>query len=142
MQADDDRDVFLAQTHVAVLATIGPGNRPHAMPVWYLYEDGTFIVLTGQGSQKQRNIERCEDVTLVVDRRDLPYYAVMIQGKAKIGSAPSPDLYLRLATRYLGPEGGVAYTAQRDATDSVAILIHPNKFVDYHGKTGRSLSEA
>jgi nitroimidazol reductase NimA-like FMN-containing flavoprotein (pyridoxamine 5'-phosphate oxidase superfamily) len=64
MQVDDDRNAFLAQPHVTVLATIGPGNRPHAMPVWYLYEDRTFIVLTGRGSQKQRNIERCPDVTL------------------------------------------------------------------------------
>ena len=42
------------------------------------------------GSQKHRNIERCQDVTLVIDRRDLPYYAVMVQGRAEIGSAPSP----------------------------------------------------
>jgi nitroimidazol reductase NimA-like FMN-containing flavoprotein (pyridoxamine 5'-phosphate oxidase superfamily) len=53
MQVDDDRNAFLAYPHMAVLATIGPGNCPHAMPVWYLYEDRTFIVLTGCSSQKK-----------------------------------------------------------------------------------------
>ncbi len=136
MQTPHDREVFLAQPHVAILATIGPGHRPHAMPVWYIYEDMTFIVLTGRGSQKHRNIERCHDVTLVIDRRDLPYYAVMVQGRAEIGSAPSPALLLRMATRYLGAERGADYTAQRHVMNSVTIHIHPNKFVDYQGVVG------
>jgi hypothetical protein len=44
---------------------------------------------------------------------------------------------LRLASHYLGAEGGAAYAAQRDATESVTIHIYPNKFVEYHGMAGR-----
>ena len=138
MPEHDDREQFLNQVQVAILATIGPGNRPHAMPVWYLYEDGTCIILTGRGSQKHRNIERHPDVTLVVDRRELPYYAVMIQGMAEIDSAPSPELRLRLATRYLGAERGAAYTARQRDSDSVAIRVRPQKMVEYHGVAGRA----
>ncbi len=92
------------------------------------------------GSQRHRNIERCQDVTLVIDRRDLPYYAVMVQGRAEIGSAPSPALLLRMATRYVGAERGADYTAQRNVMNSVTIHIHPNKFVDYQGVVGHTPS--
>jgi PPOX class probable F420-dependent enzyme len=136
MQRHDEREQFLKQPHVAILATIGPGNRPHAMPIWYLYENGDFIILTGDGSQKHRNVERHPQVTLAIDRRDLPYYAVMIQGTATLGPPPSDALRLRLATRYLGEEGGAAYTARRRGTKSVTIRVHPDKFVEYRGNAG------
>jgi PPOX class probable F420-dependent enzyme len=140
MQQQDDREQFLQQAHLAVLATLGPGYRLHAMPVWYLYEDGMFIILTGRGSQKHRNIERHKDVTLVIDRRDLPYYAVMVQGSATIGPAPSQALRLRMAVRYLGEERGTAYNARRLDADSVMIQVRPEKFVEYHGVAGRPQS--
>ena len=140
MQPHDEREQFLKQPHVAILATIGPGNRPHAMPIWYLYENGDFIILTGEGSQKHRNVERHPQVTLAIDRRDLPYYAVMIQGTATLGPPPSDALRLRLATRYLGAEGGAAYTARRRGTKSVTIRVHPDKFVEYQGNAGREAS--
>lgn len=131
MSTQPERDAFLAQPHVAILATISPGNRPHAMPVWYLVEDGELLILTGRGSQKHRNIERNPEVSLTVDRRDRPYYALMLQGRAEIGPAPSRELHLRLSTRYLGPEGGAAYTAQSNVTDSVTIRLRPGKTVEY-----------
>jgi PPOX class probable F420-dependent enzyme len=140
MQEQDDREQFLQQAHLAVLATLGPGHRLHAMPVWYLYEDGMFIILTGRGSQKHRNIERHKDVTLMIDRRDLPYYAVMVQGSATIGPTPPQALRLRMAVRYLGEEGGAAYNARRLDADSVIIQVRPEKFVEYHGVAGRPQS--
>lgn len=133
----DAREQFLDEPHVAILATIGPGNHPHAMPVWYLYEDGRFIILTGRGSQKHRNIERHPEVTLVIDRRDLPYYALMIQGTATIGLTPPHDLRLRMATRYLGEERGAAYTARMVDADSVTIELSPEKIIEYRGVAGR-----
>ncbi len=136
MQAEDERDQFLQQPHVAVLATRGPGNRLHAMPVWYLYEDGLFIILTERGSQKHCNIERYRDVTLVIDRRDLPYYAVMVQGSATIVPIPSHELRVRMSARYQGQEHGTAYAARRMDIASMMIQVRPEKFVEYHGVAG------
>ena len=33
-------DELLKQTQICVLATTGPGDAPHAIPMWYLYQDG------------------------------------------------------------------------------------------------------
>jgi len=140
MSEQEDREEFLNQANVAVLATVGPGGRAHAAPIWYLYEDGVFIMSTGRGSQKHRNAERHPEVTLVVDDRSLPYYAVMVQGTTEIGPRLSDEARLRMAIRYLGEEWGRAYIARVSAEDSVTIRLRPPRFIEYRGAAGRTTS--
>ena len=137
MTQQEDREEFLKQANVAVLASVGPGGRAHAAPIWYLYEDGVFIIGTGRGSQKHRNIEAHPEVALVVDRRTLPYYAVMIQGTAEIEPPLSQETRLRLAVRYLGEEMGRGYIASQPDIDAVSIRLRPRKFMEYGGVAGR-----
>ncbi len=138
MSDEDSREEFLREPNVAVLATIGPGGRAHAAPIWYLYEDGVFIMGTGRGAQKHRNVEAHPEVTLVVDRRTLPYYAVMAQGKAEIGPPLSDEARLRMATRYLGEELAQAYIARTSSEGSVTIRLRPRKLIEYHGRAART----
>jgi PPOX class probable F420-dependent enzyme len=137
MREQDDREELLNQPNVAVLATVGPGGRAHAAPIWYLYEDGVFVMSTGRGSRKHRNIEKNPEVTLVVDRRTLPYYAVMAQGTAEIGPPLSEESRLKMAVRYLGEEMGRAYITRRPGGDSVTIRLRPRRLIEYHGVAGR-----
>lgn len=137
MNGRDDREELLNQPNVAILATVGRDGRPHAVPIWYLYEGGVFIMSTGRGSQKHRNIEANQEVTLVVDRRTLPYYAVMVRGTAEVGPPLSQEARRRMAVRYLGEEMGRAYAARRAGGESVTIRLRPRKFVEYHGVAGR-----
>ena len=140
MSDQRDREEFLKEANVAVLATVGPGGRAHAAPIWYLYEDGVFLMSTGRNSQKQRNVERHPEVTLVVDDRTVPYYAVMVQGTAEIAPRLSDDARLRMAVRYLGEELGQAYIARVSGEDSVTIRLRPRKFMEFHGRAGRTES--
>lgn len=136
-----DRDDFLKEPNVAVLATVSRRGRPHAAPVWYLYQDGALIVSTGRGSQKHRNVEAHPDVTLVVDRRTLPYYAVMAQGRAEIGPPLTPQQRLRLAVRYLGESLGQRYVERTSGEDSITIRLRPTKVIEYLGRAGRTISQ-
>ncbi len=140
MQEPVDRETFLSEPNVAILATTGPGKRAHAVPVWYLYEKGRFIMSAGASSQKVRNIERQGEASLVVDRRQVPYYAVMVRGTAEIGPPISDELSLRLAVRYLGDEMGRAYVARQTGNDSVAIYLQPVNVIEYRGEAGQSES--
>ena len=137
MQETVDKETFLSEPNVAILATTGPGKRAHAVPVWYLYEEGRFIMSAGASSQKVRNIERQGEASLVVDRRDVPYYAVMVRGATEIGGPISEELRLRLAVRYLGDDMGRAYAAQRTGSDSVTIYLQPVSVIEYVGEAGR-----
>ena len=140
MSDEESREEFLREPNVAVLATVGPGGRAHAVPIWYLYLDGVFIMGTGRGSQKHRNVEARPEITLVVDRRTLPYYAVMAQGKAEIGPPLSDDQRMQMAVRYLGDELGRAYIARTSGEGSVTIRLRPRKLIEYHGRAGRTES--
>ena len=136
--SEQEREEFLKEANVAVLATVGGGGRAHAAPIWYLYEDGVFIMSTGRGSQKHRNVEAQPEITLVVDRRSLPYYAVMAQGRAEIGPRLADEERRRMAVRYLGEELARAYLESVSGEDSVMIRLRPRKLIEFNGRAGRT----
>ncbi len=132
-----EQEDFLNEANVAILATVDSEGRAHAAPIWYLYEDGELIMATGRTSQKRVNIDVHPDVTLVVDRRTLPYYAVMVQGRAEIGPMLDDESRLRMAVRYLGDEVGRRYIASTQGEDSITIRLKPRKIIEFQGRAGR-----
>lgn len=127
----DTAIAFLAQANIAIFSTVGPGNRPQALPIWYAYEDGEIVMMASARSQKVRNIKRNPEVALTVDQRTPPYYAAMVQGAAVIGEQPDDDLRLRIAIRYLGDELGRQYTARGTGEGVVTIRLRPRSIVEY-----------
>jgi PPOX class probable F420-dependent enzyme len=125
------RDKFLGEANVAVISTVDRKGRPHATPVWYLYDDGEFRISVGRGSQKHRNLEANPEMSLVVDSRPMPYYAVMMQGTAEFGPELSDENRLTLAVRYLGDELGKRYAESMRDGDSVTIHFRPRKIIEY-----------
>ena len=134
MPCVDDREAFLQQANIAVLATVDADGRPHAAPVWYFYEDGVFTISTDSHSRKHKNIAANPNIALTIDKRDLPYYAVMLHGRAELGPMFSPQERLRLAIRYLGDERGRRYVELTKSENSITIRLRPTKVVDYHGR--------
>ncbi len=137
MSAFPTTEEFLAKANVAILATVDRKGRPHAAPVWYLYQDGVLVISTGRGSQKHRNVEANPEVTVVVDRRTLPYYAAMVSGKAEIGSPLNDEKRLEMAVRYLGEELGRRYVERTAGSDSIAMRLTPRKVIAFEGRAGR-----
>jgi len=135
--SEAEREEFLSEANVAILATVGPKGA-HAVPIWYLYEDGAFLMSTGRGSQKHRDIERNPNVTLVVDRRTLPYYAVMARGRVEVGPGLDVATRRRIAGRYLTEAQIEAYMARAPDGESVSIRLRPRRFIEYHGRAGRT----
>ena len=132
-----DREKLFSGPNVAILATVDSKNRPHAMPIWYIYEDEKFVMTAGKNSQKVKNIQRSCNATIVLDRREPPYHAVMIRGRAEIGPTPDSEWLLRLAIRYLGEEQGKTYF-QGLGDDIVAITIYRDDVIEYLGISGRA----
>ena len=133
----DTPETFLREAEIGVLSTVGPDGRPHAAPIWFLYEDGAIVMITGARSRKARNIARNPEVALTVDRRSLPYYAVMVRGVAEIGPRPADDLRLRMAVRYLGEDLGRRYHDAGTGEGTVTIRVQPRSIVEYRGRSGR-----
>ena len=128
-------EAFLREPQICVLATIGADGSPHAMPMWYLFQDGDILFAAGRKSQKVRNIERTGRATVVIDRRETPYYAVMLPGAATIEDAMSEADQYALFSLYLDEEEAQRYVA-RSGVDNVAIRVTPERFVEFHGSAG------
>lgn len=133
---DAEREEFLARPQVAVIGTVDAKGRPHGAPVWYLYDDGVFRISTGTGSVKHRNVEANPNVSLVIDTKQLPYLAVMVQGEAQIGGPLSENDALRLATRYLGEDVGKRYVEMTaaDHGNTVTLTIRPRHVAVYDSR--------
>ena len=123
---------LLESAQVCVLATVNPDGSPHAMPMWYLYEDGNIWFTTQARAQKAKNIERTGQAVVTLDLRDRPYYGVMVKGSAEISEALSREKLVRLIERYLSP------TQAREYADSLitrggnaSIIVTPKKFVEF-----------
>lgn len=125
---------FLSEANVAILATVDSRARAHATPVWYLFEDGEIIINTGLNSQKHRNVEAHPDISLVIDRRTLPYYAVTARGRATIGPQMSEADRLRLAVRYLGEDIGRRYVEATAGEAAITIRLRPEKLIVFDAR--------
>ncbi|MFF3490423.1 pyridoxamine 5'-phosphate oxidase family protein [Streptomyces sp. NPDC002795] len=102
MSRDFDVDPFLRQPLTARLATSGPTVRP----VWFLWEDGAFWVLTGPWARLYDRVKEDPNVALVVDECDVAtgrVQQVIARGRAELVPFDVPRGRRKLV-RYLGAD--------------------------------------
>jgi uncharacterized protein len=135
---EDERREFLAEKHIAVLSVAASDGRPPAsVPIWYDYTpEGNIRVNTAASQRKAKLIEQAGAVTLVIQREELPYQYVIVEGTVVEATRPSP-LAAReaIAIRYLGEEGGREFVRNMDGNASVLFTIRPDRWFsrDYSG---------
>ena len=64
---DAERDAFLTRKLVCRLATTRADGWSHVTPLWYVWEDGKFLLSLGDSRLHLANIRRDDHVTLCVD---------------------------------------------------------------------------
>jgi nitroimidazol reductase NimA-like FMN-containing flavoprotein (pyridoxamine 5'-phosphate oxidase superfamily) len=122
-----EREAFLADVHVGVLAIDEPGRGPLALPVWYQFEDGKVVIGMSGTSLKARLLGSAGRATLTVQTETPPYQYVSVEGPVTISASQRDDL--SMATRYLGPELGAWYAENNPSTDeSVVVTITPENW--------------
>jgi PPOX class probable F420-dependent enzyme len=121
-----EREAFLAEVHVGVLAVEGgPGRGPLVTPVWYSYRPGGPVtVVTGGSTNKARAIGAAGRFSLCAQDEAPPYKYVSVEGPAVVGPADEAER-TAIARRYLGTEGGDAYIAANPGTGGVVIRMTP-----------------
>lgn len=114
-----EREAFLADVHVAILAIDEAGRGPLAVPVWYLYEHGVVLVFLDKDSLKARLLRAAGRATLTVQSEAAPYRYVSVEGPVVV--EPDQRDVLPLAIRYLGPQQGKSYAVANPADDGSAV---------------------
>ena len=129
-------EAFLREPNIGVLATVDQRGAPHASPVWYVYDGRTIVVSTFTRSQKFANILVNPKVTLVIDRRTIPYYAVIVRGIAEAGPALTDDELLRMSIHYYGGTVGRQYAERGRGENEVTIRITPHRIIESKAEIG------
>jgi len=132
-----ERDAFLADRHVGVIAIERKDAPPLAVPIWYAYAPDTGVwVITGEHSQKGRALRSAGRFTLCAQTEEPPAYRyVSVEGPI-VGVRPADrERDARpVAYRYFGPELGDWYVdSQRDEEPSLVFTMRPERWrtVDY-----------
>ena len=130
-----ERESYLAEAHVAILALPDETRGPLAVPVWYFYEPGGEVVfMTLQDSHKGRLLELDRRISLCVQRDRSPYKYVSVEGPIVALEEATLEAHLRpLATRYLGEADGNAYAdrvaPQLASAARVLVRMRPERWL-------------
>ncbi|MFM2070288.1 MAG: hypothetical protein RLZZ623_551 [Actinomycetota bacterium] len=120
----DEREAFLADVHVGILAIDEPGRGPLAMPIWYLYRDGAVQINMDGSSLKARLLRAAGRATMTVQTEHAPYQYVSVEGPVELVAPTGSNL--EMAIRYLGPEVGKRYADHTPLDDdSVVAVLRP-----------------
>jgi uncharacterized protein len=137
---EQEREAFLADTHVAILSVASDSERPPlTVPVWYHYQPGGAITFfTGsQGSKarKTRLIEKAGVLSIAVQKPTPPYRFVTVEGTVTgTDHQPAAEPLLAIVSRYLPKEiaeGFVQAEISRPAEDNELVLytIRPDRWL-------------
>lgn len=81
----DDGLGFVTERHLATLSTMGPDGSIHVVAVGFTWQDGIVRIITGDGGQKVRNVER--DARATVAQVAGPQW-LSIAGRASVERDP------------------------------------------------------
>lgn len=132
----DEREKFLADVHVGVIAVERPDRAPFSVPIWYGYEPGGEVLLwTEESSLKHRLIKAAGRFSITAQDEAPPYRYVTAEGDV-VGIDPAEEADVRaIAIRYLGDEEGNAFTDENHTQTTVVIRMRPKRWLSFDYST-------
>jgi PPOX class probable F420-dependent enzyme len=131
MTPDQRREFLTHGTRNAVVATVRPDGRPHAVPVWYALDGDDILISVGEQTVKGRNLAHDPRTTIVVEDPAPPYSFVSIDGTADLLRDPGDirDASRKIAHRYLPPEAVDGWVEYATGPGKVIARISPTHTV-------------
>lgn len=114
----------LREDHVVWLTTINADGQPQSTPVWFVWDDGSFLIYSQATAPKLANIRANPRVSLHLDDNAGSEVATF-EGEATIeDGAPRTDKLTAYAEKYREAIAGLGYDERRFAEEySVAIRV-------------------
>ena len=122
----------LETEQVAWLGTIGRDGYPHAVPIWFLWQDGRALIMSEPETAKVRNIRANDRVLLHLEAGADGEQLNVLPGVATLSPQPSTAWLPRIAA---------PYTAKYDAALFDPALTANVVFSQHNLVTDHSFSE-
>ena len=124
-----ERESFLAEPHVGVLAVAAGERAPVVAPIWYLYEPGgDVLMVTHTQTKKGRRITAEGRATLLVQSEALPYRHVSVEGPVTFEPFGDGEVVRRIGVRYLGPGLGEQYADMLMRVCDTVVRLRPERW--------------
>lgn len=124
---EHERDEFLAERRVAVLAIGREGKGPLCAPVWYRRSpDGAFEIAMADASAKAGRLRASGRATLCIQDEGRPYRYVTAEGSVSLRVLTAEErhqILTDIASRYLGPDAGAAYADNFPGHEEALVTI-------------------
>ena len=121
---------FLERPLVAVMVTLRADGSPHAIPIWYEYRGGDFIVFTSDTFVRVKNLQRDNRAAITVSNHEEPYMYVSAEGPVSITSDGVAETGLSIARRYMG-ERGDRFLEEVLDEHSVLLRLTPERILTW-----------
>ena len=130
--SSEEREKYLSDVHVGVIAVERRDRAPLSVPIWYGYEPGGEVLLwTEAESLKHRLIRKAGRFSITAQDEQPPYKYVTAEGDVtSIGPAEDADVR-KLAVRYLGEDEGNQFTDQNLTPTSIVIRMRPQHWLSF-----------
>ncbi|MCW4041552.1 MAG: pyridoxamine 5'-phosphate oxidase family protein [Candidatus Bathyarchaeota archaeon] len=66
----EEIEIFLIETKIARFCCLNDNGTIHATPVWFIYANRKFVILTPDQSRKAKNVKRNNNVTILIDTEE------------------------------------------------------------------------
>lgn len=131
----EERERFLADVHVGVIAVERPDGPPLAVPIWYDYRPGGDLwILTTADSRKGKLLTAADRFSLCVQDETPPFYRyVSVEGPVvSVKAADEEEDSRPMAHRYFGARMGDTYVESSD-DQALKFTMRPQRWwtVDY-----------
>ena len=130
----DEKEAYLSEVRIGVLAINDAGSGPLTAPLWYDYRPGGEIfMIVAADSRKGKLLAVGQRVSLVVQSEALPYSYVSVEGPVTSVSPVTFDELLSMAYRYLGEKQGRQYAQAAGIEKEIGVRVRPERWlaVDY-----------
>ena len=102
------------------IATVRPDQRPHLVPVWFVWTSKRFFVCIEPKSVKGRNLRENEHVSLALEEGSKP---IICEGCARVVRKPWPHPVIQAFTEKYG------WKISEDTRYTRLIEVTPQKFL-------------
>lgn len=119
----------LKQDDVVWFTTVRSDGMPQPTPVWFVWQDGAFLIYTTPDSQKVRNIRANPKVAVNLDNTGGGSHYTVFMGEATVdANAPVPSQVPAYIEKYRQGIRDIGMTPESfDRTYSAAIRVKPGR---------------
>jgi general stress protein 26 len=104
------------------VVSVWPDGRPHSMPVWGVWHEGTFWFSSSLGSRKARNLTANSRCVVTTEDADSP---VVVEGTAELIREPAAlETLLRLENQKYGTDFGIEML---DPAENACFQVNPTQ---------------